>query len=354
MSDNNYTDSTNNSIKEADNRDKIYSEECYNDINIPRTDCQSENCDFKSPKHDINWDFISQKTYHFNHDIERVWFIIKNFEMLLFLSNEGHYPCINIRGKDTYNVGNVFKGNFYKFCPFVGKVEKVINLPETKIIKWMFYSIEDKCYICFKFSLYKVNQDNSTVALREIKFEKKLNNLEMKWEDIDSSKIFKTIDNILENETISLLRYESGIIKGKMEDIFNIISDFNKLTAIAPNNHIIPNYNLKDLKIGEKQQVSIIKKDGVQKFNVILRCRETNPGWNKWMIAIEVSGGEPKKIPKHYSLLQLTKINNDECQLIFLTEFLEPINSQQFNEYTTNKKYLIMSVKDFFENFYSP
>ena len=175
MSDNNYTDSTNNSIKEADNRDKIYSEECYNDINIPRTDCQSENCDFKSPKHDINWDFISQKTYHFNHDIERVWFIIKNFEMLLFLSNEGHYPCINIRGKDTYNVGNVFKGNFYKFCPFVGKVEKVINLPETKIIKWMFYSIEDKCYICFKFSLYKVNQDNSTVALRKIKFEKKLN-----------------------------------------------------------------------------------------------------------------------------------------------------------------------------------
>ena len=108
------------------------------------------------------------------------------------------------------------------------------------------------------------------------------------------------------------------------------------------------------MKIGEKQQVSIIKKDGVQKFNVILRCRETNPGWNKWMIAIEVSGGEPKKIPKHYSLLQLTKINNDECQLIFLTEFLEPINSQQFNEYTTNKKYLIMSVKDFFENFYSP
>ena len=37
-----------------------------------------------------------------------------------------------------------------------------------------------------------------------------------------------------------------------MNDIYNIISDSNKISAIAPNNDIMPNYNLKDLKIGEK------------------------------------------------------------------------------------------------------
>ena len=36
-----------------------------------------------------------------------------------------------------------------------------------------------------------------------------------------------------------------------MNDIYNIISDSNKISAIAPNNDIMPNYNLKDLKIGE-------------------------------------------------------------------------------------------------------
>ena len=36
-----------------------------------------------------------------------------------------------------------------------------------------------------------------------------------------------------------------------MNDIYNIISDSNKISAIAPNNDIMPNYNLKDLKIGQ-------------------------------------------------------------------------------------------------------
>ena len=40
-----------------------------------------------------------------------------------------------------------------------------------------------------------------------------------------------------------------------MNDIYNILSDSNKISAIAPNNDIMPNYNLKDLKIGEKTQI---------------------------------------------------------------------------------------------------
>ena len=354
MSDYNYTDSTNNSIKDQEIKNKKYSEEYYNDINISKINYKSENEEFISPENKINWNITLQNTYHFSHDIERVWSIIRNFELLTILSNEGHFPCINIKGKDTWTKGNIFKGNFYKFCPYIAKVEKTVNLPETKVIKWMFKSIEDKCYFSMKFSLYKVTQDYSTVLLRKIKFEKKLTNFEEKSNDIKSNKIFKSIDDLLENETISLLKYESGIIKGKMEDIYNIISDSNKLTAIAPNNYIIPNIKIKDLKIGEKKQVSIIKNEKVIKFDIVLKCKEINPGWNKWNIALEASGGEPKKIPKHCSLLQLTKINNDECQLILLTKFFEPINCQEYNEYTLKKKYLILSLKDYFENFYSP
>ena len=80
-----------------------------------------------------------------------------------------------------------------------------------------------------------------------------------------------------------------------MEDIYNIISDYNKISAIAPNNQIIPNINLKDLKLNEKKQVSIIGKNGVQKIDILLKYKEINPGWNKWTLALEISGGEPKK-----------------------------------------------------------
>jgi hypothetical protein len=123
-----------------------------------------------------------------------------------------------------------------------------------KEIKWLFNNNIDNNYYEVKLNLYKVTEDNSTVVLRTIKSEKNMiYNIEKIQKNIIN--IFSKIEELLENETINLLRYESGIIKGQMNDIYNIISDSNKISAIAPNNDIMLNYNLKDLKIGEKTQI---------------------------------------------------------------------------------------------------
>jgi len=350
MSEKNFTDSTSYSMKDSDQENINSFEENYNFINIEEPEIN----EFKPPEHELNWNNFIQYTYHFKQDIERIWVFLKNFEFISLLINEGHFPCINIKGKDTWKVGNTFKGNLYKILPFIARVEKVLNLPEMKSIKWLFNNIKDSDYFNIKISLYKVNEDNSTVALATIRFQKKEINAEIKDKTLNIIKIFEEIEKLLENKAINLLRYESGIIKGKMKDIYDILIDSNKISAIAPNNDIIPNYNLKDLKIGEKIQVSIIKDEIIQSANVVLKCRETNPSWNKWIIVVEVSGGEPKKIPKHISLFQLTKINNYECQLIMMTKYDEPIDCKEFHEYTKKKRYLIMSIKDYFEHFYSP
>ena len=350
MSEKNFTDSTSYSMKDSDQENINSFEENYNFINIEEPEIN----EFKPPEHELNWNNFIQYTYHFKQDIERVWVFLKNFEFISLLINEGHFPCINIKGKDTWKVGNTFKGNLYKILPFIARVEKVLNLPEMKSIKWLFNNIKDSDYFNIKIGLYKVNEDNSTVALATIRFQKKEINAEIKDKTLNIIKIFEEIEKLLENKAVNLLRYESGIIKGKMKDIYDILIDSNKISAIAPNNDIMPNYNLKDLKIGEKIQVSIIKDEIIQSANVVLKCRETNPSWNKWIIVVEVSGGEPKKIPKHISLFQLTKINNYECQLIMMTKYDEPLDCKDFHEYTKKKRYLIMSIKDYFEHFYSP
>ena len=354
MSDYNFTDTTSNSIKEQEPKYEAKLDSYYNKINILAKETELENIKLIFHKFQKNWKFNLQNTYHFNHDIERVWIISNHFDILVVLSNDGHFPCINIKGKDTFNVGNIFKGNLYKKIPFIARVEKIVNLPEIKEIEWLFYSIDDNCFFSVKLSLYKLIEDNSTIILKESKYEKKLNNLDDELLDFNSNKIFKSINELLDHESINLLKYESGIIKGKMEDIYNIISDYNKISAIAPNNQIIPNINLKDLKLNEKKQVSIIGKNGVQKIDILLKYKEINPGWNKWTLALEISGGEPKKIGRKFLLFQLTKINNFECQLIMLTKYHDPVNSKELNECNKRKKYLIMSLKDYFENFYSP
>ena len=354
MSDYNFTDSTNNSLKEAESKENSFQEFNSNQINFSEEDTIAENATFEKPDHEIKWEIKMHNTYHSKQDIERIWCIVKNFDILCILSNGDHLPCINIKGEFTWKVGNIFKGNFYKTCPFIAKVEKYYYLPEIKEIKWLFKSIKDNCYFSIKMNLYKVTENNSTVCLKEVKFEKTLNSLNGKTKEFNSMELFKKIDKILDKEVISLLRYESGIIRGKMEDIYNILTDSNKLSAIAPNNHIMPNFSIKDLKLGEKRTVSIIKGEEVGTFDIILRCKEIVPGWNKWVIVLEIFGGEPKKVPKHTSLFQLTKINNEECQLIMLTKYHEPISCQDFHEYTMKKKYLIMSLKDYFDKFYSP
>ena len=354
MSDKNFTDSSSNSIKDSDKNINNFSENNSNNINITINKDLIENDEFKSPDHELIWTHFFQSTYHFKQDIERVWMLLKNFELLSLFGNEGQYPCINLKGKDTWKVGNIFKGNLYKIFPFIARVEKSNNLPEMKYITWLFNNINEDDYFEIKMELFKVNEDNSTIALRTIKFQKKEISMEVKNRIFDIIKIFKNIENLLENESINLLRYESGIIKGKMQDIYDILTDSNKISAIAPNNDIMPNFNLKDLKIGEKRKVSIIRENFIQSADIVLKCRDINPSWNKWLLVLEISGGEPKKIQKHISLFQLTKINKYECQLIMMTKYDEPINCKEFHKFIEKKKYLIMSIKEYFENFYSP
>ena len=318
-------------------------------------DSKNEKDEFKEPEYEIQWNNFVQNSYHFKQDIERVWLITRCFDVLSLISNQGHYPCVFVKGQDTWKVGNLFKGNIYGVYPFLAKVYKSVNLPELKKIEWIF-NILNKEYFIIRVELYKVTEDNTTVALKTVKYEEKKLSQKIKEEIIkyNEIRVFKHIEELLEKEPINLLKYESGIITGKMEDIWDIVLDFNKCSKIAPNNNYLPNINIKNIKVGEKIEVSALYNTEIRTFDFTLKCKEQKSGWNKWLFVCEVSGGSPKKIARHTVLFQLTKINNYECQLTLITKFHEPIDNNEFKELSNRKKYLLLSVKDYFENFYCP
>jgi hypothetical protein len=350
----NNTDSTFNTSKEIEKKNSSF-ESGNNVILNSYINQKTETNEFKEPDHEIKWVDNIQTCYHFKQDIERVWLIIRSFDILMLISNPDDYPCVIIKGQDTWKEGNIFKGNSYGLFPFVGKVNKTVNFPEMKKIEWLF-NVKDNDYFMLTIELFKVNEDKTTVALREFKFEKKQLKLEFtqRLKNINEITIFNKIEKILEKEPINLLRYESGIISGQMEDIWNFILDFNNLIAIAPNNNYLPNINFKELKIGQKVTASVFFNDEIRTFDITLKCKEERKGWNKWIMGCEVSGGAPKKVPKHIVLFQLTKINNNESQLTLLTKFNEPIDNDEFKKLSDRKKYVLNSIKDYFENFYTP
>ena len=342
---------------EESNINKIFVSEDQNKfINNLYGESKIENNEFIQPDHKLTWKYSIQNPYHFKQDIERVWLIVKNFDLLSLINNMGHYPCISTKGSDTWKVGNEFKGNLFGIFPFIARVEKIINLPEIKKIKWLFI-LNNKDYVIIKLELFKVTEDNSCVLFSKTKIDNSEINKKAieKYKENQPNTIFKKIEELLEKEPINLLQFESGIINAKMIDIWNIVTDFNKLTIIAPNNYILPHANIGNIKQGEKVSTSIWGiNNEVHEIEISLIQKEERPGWNKWLFIILISSGNSKKLPKHTVVFQLTKINNYACQLALMSKFHQSIDTNKFQDISKQKKYLLLSLKDYFDNFYSP
>ena len=161
------SDENNNNIYISANEKKIID-------NSSSKDNLEESNRFISPDHEIVWEYSFQNSYHFKPDIERVWLIVKNFDLLSLIKNKGHYPCVSTKGQDTWKIGNEFKGNLFSIFPFIARVEKSINLPELKKIKWLCY-LYKKGYFYIKFELFKVTEDNTTIILWKVNSENSQN-----------------------------------------------------------------------------------------------------------------------------------------------------------------------------------
>ena len=152
---------------------------------------------------------LLDKTYHFKQNIERVWNIIKNFEMIPMLNDINHYPCIITRGFNTFNIGNIFEGKFFALYEFHAKVLKSKSYPERKKIEIIFY-LENGEILKRKAILYKVTNDDSCVLNAIHKYAPKFgNNIIFQLKSKLKDDGFKKIEKLLEEQPIDLYQYES-------------------------------------------------------------------------------------------------------------------------------------------------
>ena len=82
-------------------------------------------------------------------------------------------------------------------------------------------------YAIIKLELFKVTEDNSTTLVQKIRFDKQELFSELsKYFNSSKARIFNVLEEILENEPINLVIYESGLINGNMKNIWDIVTDF--------------------------------------------------------------------------------------------------------------------------------
>lgn len=297
---------------------------------------------------------IYEASYQSNHDTNRLFNFIKNIDFLLMLDKSIHHIPINIIGKDTFTVGNIFKGILFNSFPYVCKVLKNINSNKLKKIKWEITTKSIKnlikiFHLIIKF--YKVTDDNSTIIYVKIK---SLNS------NIEDQKLFKKncdcifngliikIENALSNSNKDLIQIESGIISASMEDIWYFLVNIKELKKIAP---LIPidNINLTELNAEKIYEIYFEKKFLIK---IQIQFIDKKIGWNNWNLVFKIFDDE-HKISANVFIIKLCKINSNECQVFLIQSFLEPVQQNIIKKTSDLKIYVINSIKDYLENYKS-
>ena len=312
----------------------------------------SQEIDFIPKK---NWKILKDVTHHFKQDIERLWLIFRSFTSVMFIINKGHYPCKMTKGNNTFEVGNTFEGKLFGELDFIGKVLKCDNYPEYKKLIVLFnYGIDG--YLKIKVVLYKVTENNSTVLLWKLKYNSDNINSPMieKSKLFNDKNLFEEISKLLETSSLNLYQFESGIINAKMQDLWDIVTDSSKINSIAPDNKCyISSLNVNNFKRGEIIKMPLLSKDQKGTVDLKMDFLEKKKGWNQWMFSFSIINAEPFKIPKQTFINQLTKINENETQLSLFTRVNEPITTESFQSLSKHKKYVLYSIKDYFDNFFA-
>ena len=290
-----------------------------------------------------NWKILVDKTLYFQQNIERIWDALKTLDFLFNINNS---PFLIKKGSNIWEPGNIFEGKIFDIYEFNSKVIKQKLSVEYKKIEWIFF-LSSGDYFRLKMNLYKVTEDNTTVINIIIKSipstkENILNKIKEKIKEINYN---KRIKEILQKESVYLYQYESGQIHGNIGEIWDLLTDYSKLSIIAPNNRCFVPININNVKIGDISNIPI-KINNIQGYlEIKLDLKEKKVGWNEWVFGYSILGGGPFKTAKQTFYVKLTKINKSETQLCMFTKIYEKIPIEMCKILSQQKNMLFLLLK---------
>lgn len=305
----------------------------------------------KNQKEVYNFEYITT----FNHIMERVWYVLRDASISTSLFPNECCPLIVKPGINTWTVNNEFYGKAPFLGDFIGKCIKVQNFPQMKQIKWEIRP-KNKLYspFTFKYQLFKITQKESTVFLWKTHF----NNIESYQKFItDKMHVDKiwveytaNINKMLNSSPLSLFQFEAGVISSSMKNIWGFLTNLSELKKIAPLIPLDCDGHNNDLASPPGTIIKMSLNNGQEYFFIKTVKHDNRPHWNKWIVIFDVFGGEPK-VPYQKCIINITKINSDECHISTLHDFKEPASMEYMKFLSDTKKYIIASLKDYLENY---
>ena len=285
-----------------------------------------------------------QFSHNFKYSLERVWIFLNNISIISLISEDSNYHPIFEIGNE-FKLGSKFIGILFGKFPYKGTVNKIKEFPGYKKIKWIL-NFENGGLLHIKIELFKVTEDNTTILVVTFK-NNMLINEKVKIMNEKKDIYFESIKKILHESAIDLIQYESGIISGSMEDIWEFMTNIKKLKMIAPLINFDGNEDNKINKCCDILNYNL--ENNTKKISVKVIIINKNEKWNKWLYVLQILKNE--HFPSQKLIIELTKINQKDCQLIILNKLEEYADNDYIQKISEKKKYIINSIRDYLENY---
>lgn len=300
---------------------------------------------------------ILESTAYFITTLERLWSLIRDWKLiLLFYKNNEFKLNVNSLEK-SYIKGNVIEGTILDIIKFKVKCENVILTPFCKIIKWRIFLNEYENPIAsLKFFILKCTHKKNTILFySKTKVKKSVFGILGSTQEncienytISMKSNLETMQKFLSESSFNLIQYESCLIETAPSNVWEFLETPSKIKNLAPLYCLDFTMESEKIELGRMLKIINCKKDGYVIFKVAKIIKGEN--WKKWMVKLNyMFSVPPLQISEVIATIQ--KVSKERCQVSVMHIFSSGVDIEILEKISCTKKYLLSSLKDFFENY---
>lgn len=298
--------------------------------------------------------YIEEFTFTIKENMERVWMFMRDCSLSdLLLEDDDILLEVFDLPQMLWIPGIVFGGKFLKTFDYKGSCYKVCTYPNFKKIKWDF-TIFSNNKVKVAESFFPIPSQGSTLVHLQLKFNN--DNVRNIFRQLGGekrlTKLFKSVEEIVLKISKNLSQFESCIIKAPMQDIWEFMTKVNKLKLIAPKSKLTcEDETDEEEKTGTIKTLSLEDDDTYTcKIKVVKIEKKAN--LKRWVYEYEtLMEAEEGQIPTQTVSIHITRVNDDECHVSFYHDFKTYIPFKYIKLLSSEKVYILDSVKDYLENF---
>lgn len=238
--------------------------------------------------------------------------------------------------------GNEITINWSGNAIFSFRVDNTVNMPYFKTFRHKSISAPASfCPFDHTFSFFWNSTDKVTVFkftsfLKDVENKSSITNYIMENKDSmclsTENYLMKTLTNLEENESISINR--------SIEEVWTFISDVSNQVYFYPNSQSI--------KVEKLSEDRIVICDEDSKNRMTFHVQKTEFNNDKKQMELELVEANVS-LPKQKIMLNLVRMDDNQCFVIFKHIILEFIPFDILMSYSSQKKKLLRKVKDMIE-----